>query len=212
MSRAKKEIDPKALDIEILRVKRAVTGVLIYEVTDDNKAAEANSLAVAQRRVIPPEEAKTARPHKTGDLRINGLDKATTTADVAETVAQAGACIPAEVRVGLSPSGMFSAWMQCPLAAANKVAAVGKIKVGWVVALATLLAQKPLQCFRCLERGACSRGMHQPGGQIRGLLQMWRPGPPGQRVHREKRDVPSLQGSGAPRKTQDRVSRVSCGE
>jgi hypothetical protein len=112
-------------------------------------------LATALRGVIPPENAKIARPHKTGDLRLNGLDEATTTADVAEAVALVGACTPAEIRVGqlrTAPSGMFSALVQCPLAAANKVAAAGKVRVGWVVSQATLLTQRPVQYFRCLER------------------------------------------------------------
>jgi len=71
-------------------------------------------------------------------------------------VARAGACTPAEVKVGQirpAPSGVHSAWVQCPLASANKIAGVGRVKVGWVVARATLLTQRPLQCFRCLERG-----------------------------------------------------------
>jgi hypothetical protein len=71
-------------------------------------------------------------------------------------VAKAGACTPAEVKVGQirpAPSGVHSAWVQCPLASANQIAGVGRVRMGWMVARATLLTQRPLQCFRCLERG-----------------------------------------------------------
>jgi hypothetical protein len=113
-------------------------------------------LAAALKKAISPEAARITRPHKTGDLRFSGLDDATTSQEMAEAVAKAGACTPAEVRVGQirpAPSGVHSAWVQCPLASANKIAGVGRLKVGWVVARATLLTQRPLQCFRCLERG-----------------------------------------------------------
>jgi hypothetical protein len=132
MSRARKEIDPKALDIETIKVKRAITGVLIYEVSSKNRAVKADALAAALRGIIPPEEAKIARPHKMGDLRLHGLDEVTITTEVVEAVAKVRACAPTDIRTGqlkVVPSGMYTAWVQCPLAAANKIAREGKVSV-----------------------------------------------------------------------------------
>jgi hypothetical protein len=92
MSRACKKIDPKALDIETIKVKRAITGALIYEVSGENRAVKIDALAAALRGIIPSKETKIARPHKTGDLRLHGLDEATATTEVA--VAKVGTCAP----------------------------------------------------------------------------------------------------------------------
>lgn len=44
-------------------------------------------------------------------------------------------------------------WVQCPLSAANRIVEKGKIQIGWINTRVTLLEPRPLQCFRCLERG-----------------------------------------------------------
>ncbi|KAM0727856.1 putative 50 kDa protein in type I retrotransposable element R1DM [Formica fusca] len=48
---------------------------------------------------------------------------------------------------------MGTLWVQCPVAATVKVVAAGKIHVGWTMARVESLSARPLQCFRCLERG-----------------------------------------------------------
>lgn len=42
--------------------------------------------------------------------------------------------------------------MQCPLNAANKIAGVGKLRLGWLMAGLELLKARPF-CFRYLKRG-----------------------------------------------------------
>jgi hypothetical protein len=140
--KALKEIDPKAMDIENIKVKRAVTDGLIYEVAGENRVTKANALAAALKEVLPPKATRVTRPHKTADLRLHGLDDVTVPTEVAEAVAKVGSCTPAEVKMGqlwLTPSGLYSAWVQCPLASANKIAEVDKVWVGWVMARVTLL-------------------------------------------------------------------------
>ncbi|KMQ85415.1 putative 50 kda protein in type i retrotransposable element r1dm [Lasius niger] len=53
----------------------------------------------------------------------------------------------------MSPNGVSTAWVKCPLAAANKIVDLGKIQIGWAIATAQLLDARPLQCFKCLEGG-----------------------------------------------------------
>jgi hypothetical protein len=47
-----------------------------------------------------------------------------------------------------------TAWVQCPVEAALAISRIGKIQIGWVKARAEVLQDRPLQCFRCLEKEA----------------------------------------------------------
>jgi hypothetical protein len=51
------------------------------------------------------------------------------------------------------PRGARVVWAQCPLVAARKLAAAGKVKVGWVWEYLEYLTPRQLQCYRCLEIG-----------------------------------------------------------
>lgn len=67
-----------------------------------------------------------------------------------------GGCEPEEVKVGdiqMSPNGISTVWVRCPLYAANKVVAADRIQIGWALVEAQLLDNRPLQCFKCLEGG-----------------------------------------------------------
>ncbi|XP_025163575.1 uncharacterized protein LOC112590637 [Harpegnathos saltator] len=91
-----------------------------------------------------------------GEIRIRGLEVSTSEEEAAQRVAQAGGCRVAEVQTGVirtTPSGYRSLWMRCPLAAAKKVAEKGTLSLGWTQVKVELLESRPLQCYRCLERG-----------------------------------------------------------
>lgn len=102
------------------------------------------------------EGVRVTRPYIKGELRIRGLDESVTTTEVMAEIAKKGGCEVSEIKTGeirFSKGTMGILWVQCPVAAAEKVAAIGKIKVGWVVAGVESLSTRPLQCFRCLEKG-----------------------------------------------------------
>jgi len=85
-----------------------------------------------------------------------GFDDSVVAEEIADTVATAGGCKAHEVRVSTTrpmANGLYSAWIECPLAAAIKAAQPGKIKIGWTVARIELLRQRPVQCYRCWGRG-----------------------------------------------------------
>ncbi|RLU15159.1 hypothetical protein DMN91_012153 [Ooceraea biroi] len=46
-----------------------------------------------------------------------------------------------------------TAWVQCPLAAANSVAAAGYLRLGWTMVRVELLRSRPTQCFKCWHFG-----------------------------------------------------------
>ncbi|KMQ95398.1 putative 50 kda protein in type i retrotransposable element r1dm [Lasius niger] len=52
-----------------------------------------------------------------------------------------------------TPNGMGIVWVRCPLMAANLIMERTQIKVGWAFAWVELLANRPLQCYKCLEGG-----------------------------------------------------------
>ncbi|KYN13626.1 hypothetical protein ALC57_14188, partial [Trachymyrmex cornetzi] len=46
-----------------------------------------------------------------------------------------------------------STWARCPVAAAKRIAAEGRLIIGWTRCWVEILPQRPLQCFRCLGMG-----------------------------------------------------------
>lgn len=90
------------------------------------------------------------------DMRIKDLLDSTEEREIAEAVAKEGGCTPEEVKVGAvrkSSYGLCTSWVQCPIRVANKVAAAGKIRIGWTTSRIEALESRQPQCFRCLERG-----------------------------------------------------------
>ncbi|XP_011878926.1 PREDICTED: uncharacterized protein LOC105568124 [Vollenhovia emeryi] len=157
MRLVKSQINLEELGIDTLRPRRAQTGAIILEISGENAKEKADSLADKMRAVIGDREGvKVTRPAKMAELRIRDLDDSVTVTDVKEAVAEAGGCAPTEVKTGEvkpAPNGLGTIWAQCPLAAAKKAAAAGRVKIGWVRARLELLENRPLICFRCLERG-----------------------------------------------------------
>jgi len=105
------------------------------------------------REALANTGARIARPVKSEELCVTGLDESVAKEEVAAAIAAAGGC--GDVRVGdirRGPSGLGTAWMQCPTAAAKKVVATGRVTVGWVSARVEVLAPRPMRCYRCLKK------------------------------------------------------------
>lgn len=157
LKEAKSRVDLKQLGIEDTRIRRAITGGIIIEIPGEQESQKADALATNLRTVFTAaEDVKISRPTKRAELRISGIDDATTPAEVQAIVAELGHCSAHDVRTGgirISPRGLGTIWVQCPLTAALEVAEKDRIRIGWTYVRVTLLKQRPLQCFRCLERG-----------------------------------------------------------
>lgn len=136
MRTAKASIKPEDLEITRMRFKRAVTGALTMEIPGDKEGRKAAALAERLAALFADkEEIRVARPIKTAEIRIKNLDDSVTAGEVALAVAEFGGCSAANVRTGAvsrAPNGLGTIWVKCPLTAANKVAAVGRIRVGQV--------------------------------------------------------------------------------
>ncbi|XP_020294523.1 uncharacterized protein LOC109860079 [Pseudomyrmex gracilis] len=99
---------------------------------------------------------RVARPVKTAELRVKGLDDFGTPEEIKEAVVATGNCRSTDVKVGrarASPSGLLTAWIQCPVSAAKKIADAGALRIEWVRAPVKVLERRPMQCHRCLRRG-----------------------------------------------------------
>lgn len=71
-------------------------------------------------------------------------------------VADAGGCLSEDVKsseIRWMRNGLGTAWVKCPLEAANKIVEHGKLKVGWTIARVELFKNRPLQCFNCWAFG-----------------------------------------------------------
>ncbi|XP_047999781.1 uncharacterized protein LOC125236905 [Leguminivora glycinivorella] len=146
-------------DIDIpggLRFRRAATGACVLEIPGASSGDKADKLADAIRQQIDGEKIRVSRPTKTVDIRVTGLDDSVTSEEVVAAVARTGGCTidtvkAGEIRQGFS--GLGTVWVQCPIVAAKKVVAGGRLLVGWVSAQVKLLEKRPLRCFRCLRNG-----------------------------------------------------------
>lgn len=91
-----------------------------------------------------------------GDLRVKNIIDSTSVEEVIEEISRLGQCKAEEVRAGeirAAPNGLGTLWLQCPLAAANRAAAAGKLELGWSSPVVVALEPRETRCFRCLERG-----------------------------------------------------------
>lgn len=158
MREARQKIDLEDLGIlEGVKIRRAITGALMYEIPGEKSQEKADRFARKLRTVLASKEGVTVqRPMKSAEVRIRGLDDSITPADIRNVVATDGKCEWEEVKVGdikKAPNGMGIVWVRCPLAAANTLANKGQLKIGWARARVELLETRPLQCFKCLEGG-----------------------------------------------------------
>ncbi|XP_026830953.1 actin cytoskeleton-regulatory complex protein PAN1-like [Ooceraea biroi] len=156
VEKAQKGVDIDALGIAAPRVRRALTGALIYEIPGPESATKADELASRLEKVFEGSGVRVTRPLKKAELRVRRLDDAATAESVARAVAAAGGCDPRDIEVGLiqrSPDGLGTSWIRLPAQAGGKVADLGRIRVGWAWAPITVLEPRPLMCYRCLAKG-----------------------------------------------------------
>ncbi|XP_026328720.1 tropomyosin-1, isoforms 33/34-like [Hyposmocoma kahamanoa] len=131
------------------------TGARIVEVPGATSAEKADTLAAKLEEVIGG-LATVTRPTKTADLRVTGLDESVTPEKIQAVVAAKGQCPQSAVSVGairLAPNGRGSAIVRCPVTAAQRVAAAGRMLVGWSSAGVHVMEPLPMRCFRCMGIG-----------------------------------------------------------
>ncbi|XP_063362810.1 uncharacterized protein LOC134661976 [Cydia amplana] len=155
MSKATTSVSLADVGIEHVKVRKTAAGARIIEVSGSDNGRAADELCRKITEVIG-EEARVYRPTKMADLRISGLDEAATQEAIAGAIAKLGECSAKEVKVGsirAQYNGTGSALAQCPITAAKRVTAAGRLLIGWSSALVVALDPTPMRCFRCMGTG-----------------------------------------------------------
>lgn len=117
----------------------------------DDRASKSDSLAAGIRMALAGKDLTISRPERTADIRLYGLDESVTIQDVETAIRRTTEC-EGRIRTGpirITPMGLGSMWLRCPVATANRLATKGRLLVGWTSATVQLLAPRPLQCYRC---------------------------------------------------------------
>lgn len=166
---AQNEMSLEVLGIPGLTIRRARAGGYLMGVSCEDAKVKADKLADGLGRLAERMGAKVTRPSRTMDIRVTGLQEDTVEEDVVGAIARCGGCNTADIRCGRvrgTPLGV-SLWMKCPMAAAIKVAKLGKVKVGWALVDVEALKPRPQRCYRCLEighfRAACTSERDRSG-------------------------------------------------
>lgn len=121
--------------------------------TGEDRSSKTDRLAAEIRAALADKGLTVSRPERTADIRLVGLESVTVS-DVEAVIRRTTLCT-GPIKLGSikgSPSGLGAIWVRCPMATANRLAAAGRLLVGWTSARVHFLAPRPLQCFRCLER------------------------------------------------------------
>jgi len=130
---AREGVDLKQLGIQNPRMRRAANGGVLIEILGPEGTVKADSLATRLREVIGG-DATVSRPIVKADIRISGFDDSVIKDELIAIVTDVGGCLASDVRVGISrqmKNGSNMTWVQCPLAAASKLAR--KSKLNWLV-------------------------------------------------------------------------------
>ncbi|KAL0860820.1 hypothetical protein ABMA27_009364 [Loxostege sticticalis] len=155
MRDARSRINIDEIGITGLKFTKAKTGGKLLEIPGSTSGDKADALANKLKEILPADLVRVTRPVKTADVRISGLDDATTCDEVAAAVAKVGNCAAEAVRVGeirQSYTGSGSVVVKVPVAVAKKIGQ-GRLVVGWVSARVQVLENRPMRCYRCLEGG-----------------------------------------------------------
>ncbi|XP_046619808.1 uncharacterized protein LOC124304981 [Neodiprion virginianus] len=159
LRRVREKISLTELEMPATKIRRSANRGVLIEVAGPDGAQKADVLAAhlgEMTRAEYGDAVRISRPITKGEIRVLGMDDSVTAEELAAIMAATGGCGIEAVKVGPlreMTNGLRSAWVQCPLGAATKIAAKGKIPVGWTTVRVNLLEARPRQCFRCWEFG-----------------------------------------------------------
>lgn len=155
IAKAKSQFTLQELGIGGVTIKPTATGARILEVPGAASGKEADLLAEKLKTVLDG-MANVSRPTKCANLRISGLDDSVEGEEVKAAVAAMGQCPLDQVKVGpirVSPEGMGSAMIRCPVMAAKAIMETGRLLVGWSAARVRAMEPLPMRCFKCMGLG-----------------------------------------------------------
>jgi hypothetical protein len=156
IAKARERIPLKELGVTKVEMRRGVTGSVIIRLPGDKNREKATMLASRLANVLDPMAVWVVAPVKRAEIKVEGIDISMGKEELRQAVSNETGCKTEEVIVGdiiVMKGGLGTAWVKCPVAGARRLAATGKLAVGWSYARVTAVPKRPLQCFRCLEIG-----------------------------------------------------------
>ncbi|KMQ88948.1 reverse transcriptase [Lasius niger] len=101
IAEARSKIDIADIGIEGTKMRRAVTGALVFEIPGKDGHKHADTLALRLKQAVAgKEEVRIDRPTKMAELRIRRFDKSVTLSEILDAVAQEGKCEKEEIKLG----------------------------------------------------------------------------------------------------------------
>jgi len=155
MKLARERIKLEELGVRELRPRRARTVALLLEIPGSNRLADTLVAKIREALADKPGVVNT-RPVKTAEVRVRDIEDSISAEEIAAGVASTGECEPTEVRLGpirRAPNSLGTVWVKCPLTAAKNISKSGSIKIGWTRARVEALPERPMQCFKCMQKG-----------------------------------------------------------
>lgn len=155
LRKAREKISLTEMDINNTKIRHAITGSLIIEVAGPDNNNKADKLAEKLRTVLAG-EATIARPVKTGEMLMRGIDSSITADEMIKEICEIGGCEKEQIKLGtlkVMRNGLGTVWVRCPIEAAIRITENGPLRLGWTRARLELLKARKLQCYRCMEFG-----------------------------------------------------------
>ncbi|XP_004922866.1 uncharacterized protein LOC114247035 [Bombyx mandarina] len=153
LAEAQSKIDA---DLGIPIQRTSLTGAKILVVAGYEKEVKVDLLAEKLREILPTRRITVTRPAVTAAIRISGFDDSVSREEAAAELAKVGECSVDATKIGEikpGPGRMGQVLVRCPIAAAKKIVAVTKLRIGWSVVRVRLLETRRLQRFRCHALG-----------------------------------------------------------
>jgi len=142
LRKAREKVSLADININKTRIRRAATGAMVIEIPGEDTKQKANELARRLTSALSDLNVRVARPVRTAELRVSGLNDSISREDVALALGEIGGTSWLEIRtveIRRNQRGMGVMWASCPLEAAIKVAEAGRVTVGWSSARMELL-------------------------------------------------------------------------
>lgn len=154
MVMAKDSISLKEIGISNMRIRRAATGGLIFEVTGEDQARKADELADQLKEVFTRAEKNVVinRPVKRSEIIISGLDDSIVYEDIERALATISGDSYNNIKIETirtARDGLGAVWVSCPTTIAARITVDNQIRIGWTWARINLLKKRPLKYFKC---------------------------------------------------------------
>ncbi|XP_076764967.1 uncharacterized protein LOC143431873 [Xylocopa sonorina] len=156
MAAARQRVKLEEIGIQSVKPKKARTGGLILEITGESNEAKAAILAEKLRAALSEDGVTISTPTKKGEVRLHGIEDSISKDEVLRNLATIGECAETDIKTGplrRTYTGLNTVWVQCPIAAARKIAEKGKITIGWTTVKVQILNTRKEACYKCWGSG-----------------------------------------------------------